>query len=138
MIVDSSAIVAYLFDEPGRERIEVVLGGASAVGIGAPTLVEAEMVLVSELEELGRKSLGDFLGAFGIDVLPFGEPHWREASRAFERFGKGRHPAGLNLGDCFSYATAKVARRPLICVGDDFPKTDLEVVPLPPSDDVTD
>ena len=62
-------------------------------------------------------------------VVPFGEDHWSEALDAFRRFGKGKHPAGLNLGDCFSYAVASMADQPLLCVGDDFRKTDLTVAP---------
>jgi ribonuclease VapC len=62
---------------------------------------------------------------------PFGEGHWRLASQAFARYGNGRHPAGLSFGDCLTYATAKLAARPLLCVGDDFTRTDLELVPLP-------
>lgn len=58
--------------------------------------------------------------------MPFGEAHWREAVEAYRRFGKGRHPAGLNFGDCLTYATAKLAGEPLLFVGEDFPATDLE------------
>jgi ribonuclease VapC len=60
-------------------------------------------------------------------VVPFDEGHWREALAAFIRFGKGRHPAGLNFGDCLSYATATIAAQPLLAVGEDFAKTDLVV-----------
>ncbi|HWH14820.1 MAG TPA: type II toxin-antitoxin system VapC family toxin [Miltoncostaeaceae bacterium] len=67
-----------------------------------------------------------------IVVVSFTSAHARVAAEAWRRFGKGRHPAGLNLGDCMSYATARVAERPLLCVGDDFARTDLAVVPLHP------
>ena len=63
----------------------------------------------------------------GIQVAPFGEAHSRQAVEAWLRFGKGRHAASLNFGDCLSYAVARLARRPLLCVGEDFPKTDLEI-----------
>jgi ribonuclease VapC len=59
-------------------------------------------------------------------VIPFGEPHWSAAATAFIRFGKGRHPAALNYGDCMTYATARVAERPLLYVGNDFAQTDIE------------
>lgn len=60
-----------------------------------------------------------------IGVIPFEEEHWNEAAAAFRRYGKGRHPAGLNLGNCMTYATARLAQRPLLCLGDDFAQTDL-------------
>src|SRR2546422_564477 len=66
-----------------------------------------------------------FLQESGLVPIPFGEAHWREAVEAYARFGRGRHRAGLNFGDCLSYATARLAGRPLLCVGDDFKKTDL-------------
>lgn len=66
-----------------------------------------------------------------VEVLPFETEHWGAALEAFERFGKGRHPAALNFGDCLAYATARVRRQPLLCDGDDFSRTDLEIVPLP-------
>ena len=64
----------------------------------------------------------------GIAIVPFTDLHWQRTIDAFARFGKGRHPAALNFGDCMSYATAALARQPLLCVGDDFRKTDLELV----------
>ena len=66
-----------------------------------------------------------------VDVVPFQADRWRVAAQAFARFGRGRHPAALNYGDCLSYASARVAGAPLLCVGGDFAQTDLELVPLP-------
>jgi hypothetical protein len=68
-----------------------------------------------------------FLTEFGIVTVPFGEEHWRTAFEAYRRFGKGRHAAALNIGDCMSYATAKLSRQPLLCTGADFARTDLAV-----------
>ena len=102
---------------------------APAAGVGAPTLVEAGIVLSVRLRLDARPLLARFLHDFGIIVVPFGEDHWREALDAFNRFGEGRHPAGLNLGDCFSYAVASLAEQPLLCIGDDFRKTGLPVLP---------
>jgi ribonuclease VapC len=102
---------------------------APAAGVGAPTLVEAGIVLSVRMRLDARPLLTRFLHDFGIIVIPFGEDHWREALDAFNRFGKGKHPAGLNLGDCFSYAVASLAEQPLLCIGDDFRKTDLAVLP---------
>jgi ribonuclease VapC len=61
-----------------------------------------------------------------VVVIPFGEGHWEAATQAFMRFGKGRHPAALNLGDCMTYATATIAQQPLLCIGNDFARTDVE------------
>ena len=86
------------------------------------------MVLIARFGTRGKTALARFLQENGVDVLPFGDTHVGIALDAFSRFGKGRHPAALNFGDCCSYATATVAREPLLCVGDDFSQTDLELV----------
>jgi ribonuclease VapC len=71
--------------------------------------------------------LARFVHEVGMSVIPFGDLHWREAVEAYTRFGKGRHPAALNFGDCLSYSVAKLAEQPLLFVGDDFTQTDIEV-----------
>ncbi|MDQ3647830.1 MAG: type II toxin-antitoxin system VapC family toxin [Actinomycetota bacterium] len=125
MIVDSSAVVAVLLREPGYTRVEQGLASAIRAGIGAPTLAETGIVLSARLGLGGRTLLSRFLEEAGLVVVPFGEPHWGVAVEAFSRFGKGRHAAAFNFGDCMSYATASLADEPLLCVGDDFAKTDL-------------
>ena len=95
--------------------------------VSAPILVETAFVLTRTMESDTEKELSLFLRSLNIRTLPFVDAHWREAAQAFRRFGKGRHPAGLNLGDCMTYATAKVAGFPLLCLGNDFSKTDLEL-----------
>jgi ribonuclease VapC len=72
------------------------------------------------------QDLERLLDELAIEELPFGEIHWREAVDAFRQFGKGRHPAGLNFGDCLTYATAKLSGEPLLFVGEDLGQTDLE------------
>lgn len=129
MIIDTSALVAIFLKEPGHERLVEAVADASAAAVAAPTLVEAGIVLSVRMRLDARPLLARFLHDFGIMVIPFGEDHWPEALDAFDRFGKGRHPAALNLGDCFSYAVASLAEQPLLCVGDDFHKTDLAVLP---------
>jgi ribonuclease VapC len=129
MILDSSALVAIFTQESGHEGLIDAVAEAPAAGVGAPTLVEAGIVLSVRMRLDARPLLARFLHDFGIIVVPFGEDHWREALDAFDRFGKGRHPADLNLGDCFSYAVASLAEQPLLCIGDDFRKTDLAVLP---------
>lgn len=127
MILDSSAIIAILLAEPGAHGLIERLGSGSALGIGAPTAVETCLVARRRLGPSGHAHVVGLLQRAGVEILPFGEPHWLEAVAAFERFGKGRHPASLNFGDCLSYAAARVAGAPLLCVGDDFPKTDLPI-----------
>ncbi|HYW12475.1 MAG TPA: type II toxin-antitoxin system VapC family toxin [Longimicrobium sp.] len=125
MIVDSSAVVAILLQEPGHEELVAKLATAPSAAIGAPTLTECGMVLTARLGTRGRVLLDAFLARFGLVEVPFGERHWRIALDAFETFGKGRHPASLNFGDCMSYSVARLANRPLLCIGNDFPRTDL-------------
>lgn len=119
MILDTSAIVALLTQAKVLE--------AEFIGVGAPTLLEAVMVLTRLLEADSRPLLEEFLQDTGAFILAFGDTHQLVAASAFLKFGKGRHPAGLNLGDCMAYATAKVAGRPLLHVGNDFSKTDLDL-----------
>lgn len=129
MIVDSSALVAIFMQQEGHERVVDALAEARTAGIGAPTLVEAGMVLSVRMRADARALLARFVSDFDVVVVPFTEDHWREAMDAFRRFGKGRHPAALNLGDCLSYAVASLAGQPLLCVGEGFRKTDLKVLP---------
>ncbi|HEX5610970.1 MAG TPA: type II toxin-antitoxin system VapC family toxin [Solirubrobacterales bacterium] len=124
MILDTSAVIAVLFREKNHERLKEAMSGASVLGIGAPTLLEAGMVAVGNFDERGRRLVAQFLRELGVDVLPFDERHWRAAIDAFSRYGRGRHPAALNYGDCMSYATASVAEAPLLFIGDDFARTD--------------
>ena len=126
MILDSSVIVSIALCEPGHEELVTKLRSADTLGIGAPSLTEAGMVLSSRLGVEPQALLDRFLRDFGVVPVVFGEQHWREALEAFRRFGKGRHPAGLNFGDCLSYATARLADHPLLFVGNDFSKTDIE------------
>jgi ribonuclease VapC len=125
VILDSSVIVALVLREPGHEAILDKLAEASALGIGAPTLTESAIVLAAKLRRDPRALLARLLQEFQIVMVPFGDAHWREAADAYLRFGKGRHAAALNFGDCMAYATAKLAARPLLANGADFARTDL-------------
>ena len=129
MILDTSSIVAVLTEEPDAPRILAALASADDVGIGAPTVVETGIVLTARLGAVGRSLLSRFLEESEAEVLAFTPEHWSRGVDAFSRFGKGRHRAGLNFGDCLTYAIAAVARRPLLCVGQDFAETDLSLVP---------
>lgn len=125
MILDSSAVVAILLRQPGYEPLLERLAGADRAGIGTPTLAETGIVLAARLGVGGRTLLARFLQEGALFAVPFGDRHWGVAVEAFLRFGKGRHPAGLNFGDCMTYATARLAGEPLLCLGEDFAKTDL-------------
>jgi len=127
LIADSSALVAVVIEEPEFEAVWDRLGAAENVGVGAPTLFEAAMVLRARLGPSARTLLGAVSEQIAIEVLAFDDRHWPVALDAFTRFGKGRHPAGLNFGDCLAYATASVAGEPLLCLGDGFAQTDLEL-----------
>jgi ribonuclease VapC len=126
VILDTSVIVAIALREPGHEELIGKLRSTDTLGIGTPSLTEAGMVLSARLGVEPQALLDRFLRDFGVVQLTFGELHWREALDAFRRFGKGRHPAALNFGDCLSYAVAKLANHPLLFVGDDFSRTDIE------------
>ncbi len=125
MIVDTSAVVAIVLREPGFEAIESKLATASISAIGAPTLAETGLVLTARLGENAGPLLSRFLQETRTSIVPFVEDHWRVAIDAHVKFGKGRHRARLNFGDCLTYAVAKLARQPLLCVGGDFDQTDL-------------
>ena len=127
MIVDGSAIVAVFMKEPGFDGLVDKLVGAASLGIGTPNLLECGMVLTARLRRDARPLLFRFLQEFVIIPVSFGDEHCREAMDAYMRFGKGRHPAALNLGDCCAYATARLAEQPLLCTGGDFARTDVEL-----------
>ena len=125
MILDSSAIVAIILGGPDALALERTLARDPYRGVAAPTVLETGLVLASRLGGSSELHLTAFLVESGAAVIPFGERHWPVALDGFRRFGKGRHPASLNFGDCVTYATAKVAGEPLLCVGSDFAHTDL-------------
>ena len=127
MIVDTSALVAVTFREPGYQRLVAKLTGAPSTGIGTPTLAETGLVLTCRLGRDPRDLVIRLLDEFSIEEVPFGDQHWREAVDAYLRFGKGRHKARLNFGDCLTYAVARLAGEPLLFVGNDFAETDIEL-----------
>ncbi len=127
MIVDSSAVIAILLKEPGYERLRDRLAASEQVSIGAPTVLESSMVLSARLGHAGKTLLARFLQEAEIEVVEFTADHWTVAADAFIAYGKGRHRAGLNFGDCMIYAIAKLAGEPLLCLGDDFSAIDLDV-----------
>ncbi len=127
MIVDSSALVAIVFKEPGYEELLSRMESAAIAAAGAPTLAETGIVLSARLGGLADGILERLIDELEIQEIPFGELHWRESVEAYRRFGKGRHPAALNFGDCMAYAVASLTGEPLLFVGTDLSKTDVEV-----------
>jgi len=130
MILDTSAIVAVIFGEAEAGFLTGALLAGAPSAVGAPTLAEAAIVLQARLGPRGLTDLRGFLVEFDVHAVPFGDEHWRQAGMAFARYGKGRHPAGLNFGDCLTYAVAKLSGQALLCLGADFAQTDLALVPL--------
>ena len=120
-------MVAILHQEPSAELLVEALDSAPTIGVGAPTLLETGIVVGTRLGFDKTLLLQRFLQIFNVTVLPFTEEHWEVALAAYETYGKGRHAAALNMGDCLTYAVAKLADEPLLCIGEDFPKTDLVV-----------
>ena len=126
VIVDSSALVALIEGEPVAEQVAAVLAGDRSPAIGAPTLAETLVVLTARHGPVGRAVLDRLSTEINLGIEPFTAEHAHLAQRAYLRFGRGRHPAKLNFGDCLTYATAALAQEPLLALGDDFPQTDLE------------
>jgi ribonuclease VapC len=124
VIIDSSALVAIVMQEPEADGLLQRMRDASSLAIGAATLLETGIVLSARLKQDARGMLGRLLQESGIAVIDVTESHFGVAMEAWLRYGKGRHPASLNFGDCLSYAMSVVAGAPLLCIGDDFPLTD--------------
>jgi len=128
VVVDPSAVVTIMWREPLHEVVTDLLWSASRRLLAAPSLVELGMVL--EGRRAGGLPLTERLVRdLRLDVVSFGPEAAGRALDAFRRFGKGNHPAGLNLGDCFTYALAEEQGLPILAVGDDFRRTDLPVLP---------
>ena len=126
MILDSSALVAILFKEPDAERLAGMIRDADVTAISAPTLLETAIVTEGRTRPGMAEKLDALIAAAGAEIVPFTAQHAAIARDAWRRYGKGRHKAGLNLGDCFSYALAKERGQALLFKGDDFAATDIE------------
>jgi ribonuclease VapC len=124
MVLDSSAVVAILLEEPEVSRMADALAGATDRAISTANLLEAAMVLFSR-KGTTISAIEAELAAWGVEIVPVSLTQARLAAEAFRRFGRGRHPARLNYGDCFAYALARDRNEPLLLKGDDFAKTDV-------------
>ena len=132
MVIDTSAFLAILQDEPDRRSFTEAIGAAVVRRTSAATFLEASMVLQSRYGAEGTQRLDMLLESARIEVMAVDPAQARIARRAFVDFGKGRHPAGLNYGDCFAYALARQLGEPLLCKGGDFARTDIDLVLPPP------
>ena len=125
MVVDTSAIVAVLLGETERRAFLKAISTADWRSMSAVSLVEASLVMMTRHGPTGVADLDDLIAVLGIAVEPVTLEHARAAREAHQRFGRGRHPAKLNLGDCFAYALAVTSGEPLLYKGDDFARTDV-------------
>jgi ribonuclease VapC len=132
MVIDTSALLAILLDEPERRTFNEAIEAADSRVVSAATFVEISIVIESRFGAEGLRDLDLFLERAGIELVAVETDHAYVARRAFSRFGKGRHPAGLNYGDCFAYALATVLEEPLLYKGEDFGQTDITPFVLPP------
>jgi ribonuclease VapC len=126
MVIDSSAIVAILLKEPESARFAETVADSEINLLSAASLVEASMVIESRRGYEGARDLDLFIYRAGIEIVPVDKEQAELARVAWRKYGKGRHRAGLNYGDCFSYALAKATGNALLFKGNDFALTDIE------------
>lgn len=128
MVIDTSAALAILFDEPEHDRLAELIAEDATRLMSAASRVETGIVIESRRGAGGRKDFEAMLHAAGIQEVDFTAAHAKLALDAWRRYGKGNHPARLNFGDCCVYALCKATGEPLLFKGDDFSKTDLKIV----------
>ena len=131
MIIDTSALLAILNREPDAERYETAILTAARCRMSVANVLEASIVVESRGGAEAGHELDAFLEHAGIEPVPVTAEHLATARRAWRHFGKGKHPAALNFGDCFAYALADVTGERLLYKGDDFARTDI-LAALPP------
>jgi ribonuclease VapC len=128
MVIDASALIALLNMEPESARLAVALESDATRLVSAATVVEAGLVIESRFGSAGGRELDLLIAKAGLSIEPVTVDQADLAREAWRRYGKGRHSAGLNFGDCFSYALAKATGEPLLFEGDDFTHTDISAV----------
>lgn len=129
MVIDTSALTAFLFDEAEAERIGIAIEEDPVRLLSAASLLETSIVIESRFGEAGGRELDLLLHRARIEVASVDAVQTDVARGAWRRWGKSRHPAGLNFGDCFAYALSKTSGEPLLFKGDDFALTDIAAVP---------
>lgn len=131
MVIDTSAVLAILFEELEATQFAVAIENDPIRLMTAPTVLEAMLVVEARKGEAGAREFDLMLHKANIDIVPFNKEHAEIARIAWQKYGKGNHPAGLNLGDCFAYALSKSSAEPLLFKGNDFNQTDiLQVFPV--------
>ena len=125
MVIDTSAVIAILFGERESERFGAAIEADPTRLMSAASILEASLVVERELGEEGERELDLLLLRAGIETVAFNEAQLKLARHAFRTYGKGRHAAGLNFGDCFSYAVSRTTGEPLLFKGEDFALTDV-------------
>jgi ribonuclease VapC len=133
MVIDSSAIIAVLLNEANAAQIAEAIDSGSQRLLSAASLLEASIVIESRKGEAAGRELDLLIYRAAIEVVAVDQDQVEIARIAWRRYGRGRHPAGLNYGDCFSYALARSRRLPLLFQGEDFSRTDIDAVPLLPA-----
>jgi ribonuclease VapC len=129
MVIDTSAVLAILQDEPERRRFAESIEAADTLWMSAATWVESSIVVETRYGSDGLRDFDRLMELIDVEIVPVDLEQARAAREAFRLFGKGRHPAGLNFGDCFSYAAARMLGEPLLFKGTDFSQTDLVKTP---------
>jgi ribonuclease VapC len=129
MVLDTSAVLAILQNEPERRKFNEAIDAAETRSLSTASFVECSMIVESRYGADGVRDLDLFIAKAQISLAPVDEEQGNVARRAFRKYGKGRHPAGLNFGDCFSYALSKALQDPLLFKGNDFSQTDVDCHP---------
>lgn len=129
MVIDTSAIMAILQDEPSRAALVRAIDAADTRVMSVATFVECSIVISARYGSEGLRDLDHFIAVAGIELAPVDADQAYAARVGYQEFGKGRHPAGLNFGDCFSYALALTRGEPLLSSGRDFSQTDVDCHP---------
>jgi ribonuclease VapC len=127
MVIDTSALVAIFLDEPERNHFLEQIIQAHKRLISAASVVEAGIVLEARQGPAVSRDFDLFLHEAGIEIVSVDETQAAQARSAFRQYGKGRHPAGLNFGDCFTYALAVVSGEPVLAKGDEFGRANLQM-----------
>ena len=126
MVLDTSAVLAILQDEPERRKFNEAIEAAETRSLSTASFVECSMIVESRYGADGIRDLDLFIAKAQVSFAPVDEEQANLARRAFRKYGKGRHPAGLNFGDCFSYALSKALQEPLLFKRNDFSQTDVD------------
>lgn len=128
MVIDTSALAAIVFNEAEAEALAQAIETDSLRLLSAGNYLEASVVVEARYGEAGAAALDELIRAAQVDVVPVTPEQARLGRQAFRKFGKGRHPAGLNFGDCFAYALAQLSGESLLFKGNDFSRTDIGAV----------